>query len=283
MKNERLRDGGATDPAWAAIERLCQSQPPTKPDPAMQARVLGRLDRPHRHALRLRPAFIALCVLLFAATASALWGTARRWLAPARPAADGSGAGAPAPRAAAPASSCTVDKRARAQHRSGADRGTCRRAAVARAAPQIGRRRRARRRFRQSKTDRGDDGAAVATVADSGSARECARARGRARPSRRRTGQPRASASHRISEPVSPGGAVRGCRGAADRSCHGGARSGRGATLGDPLPERLSVGSLSRRRRFGPSRRFFEREQRLAPMIRWRVGCEHCWARRCSD
>lgn len=105
MKNERLRDGGATDPAWAAIERLCQSQPPTKPDPAMQARVLGRLDRPHRHALRLRPAFIALCVLLFAATASALWGTARRWLAPARPAATAPVPALPAPRAAAPASS----------------------------------------------------------------------------------------------------------------------------------------------------------------------------------
>lgn len=105
MKNERLRDGGATDPTWAAIERLCQSQPPTKPDPAMQARVLGRLDRPHRRALRMRPAFIALCVLLFAATASALWGTARRWLAPARPASTAPVPALPAPRAAAPASS----------------------------------------------------------------------------------------------------------------------------------------------------------------------------------
>ena len=52
----------------------------------MQARVLARLERPRRPVLRLRPAFVvALCVLFFAATASALWGTARRWLAPPRP------------------------------------------------------------------------------------------------------------------------------------------------------------------------------------------------------
>jgi hypothetical protein len=88
MKNERLRDGEATDPTWSAIERLCRSQPPSRPDLAMQARVLERLERPRlRRALRLRPAFVAVCLLLFAATASALWGTARRWLAPTRPAA----------------------------------------------------------------------------------------------------------------------------------------------------------------------------------------------------
>lgn len=85
MKDERLRAGGATDPSWSALERLCQSQPPTAPDPAMQARVLQRLERPRRQALRVRPAFVAVCVLLFAGTASALWGSARRWLAPARP------------------------------------------------------------------------------------------------------------------------------------------------------------------------------------------------------
>jgi hypothetical protein len=84
MKNERLREGGATDPSWSALERLCQSQPPTAPDLAMQARVLQRLERPRRHAWRLRPAFVALCVLLCAGTASALWGAARRRLAPAR-------------------------------------------------------------------------------------------------------------------------------------------------------------------------------------------------------
>jgi hypothetical protein len=98
MKNERLREGGATDPSGSAIERLCQSQPPTEPDLAMQARVLERLERPRRQALRLRPAFVALCVLLFAGTASALWGTARRWLAPARPTAT-----APAPLPVRPA------------------------------------------------------------------------------------------------------------------------------------------------------------------------------------
>ncbi len=86
MKDERLRDGGATDPSWSALERLCQSQSPSAPDLAMQARVLERLERPRRQAARLRPAFVALCVLLFAGTASALWGTARRWFAPARPA-----------------------------------------------------------------------------------------------------------------------------------------------------------------------------------------------------
>jgi hypothetical protein len=85
MKDERLRDGGATDPSWSALERLCQSQPPSEPDLAMQARVLERLERPRRQALRLRLAFVALCVLLFAATASALWSTARRWLTPSRP------------------------------------------------------------------------------------------------------------------------------------------------------------------------------------------------------
>ncbi|HEY2744460.1 MAG TPA: hypothetical protein VGL86_07550 [Polyangia bacterium] len=87
MKDERLRESGATDPSWSALERLCQSQPPTAPDLAMQARVLARLERPRRQALRLRPAFVALCVLLFAGAASALWGAARRWLAPAPPAA----------------------------------------------------------------------------------------------------------------------------------------------------------------------------------------------------
>ncbi|HXU69289.1 MAG TPA: hypothetical protein VN947_08160 [Polyangia bacterium] len=102
MKNERLRDGDAADPSWAALERLCQSQPPTAPDLAMQARVLGRLERPRRRALRVRPAFAALCVLLFAGTASAMWGIARRWLAPARPTATAT-ATAPAPLAVRPA------------------------------------------------------------------------------------------------------------------------------------------------------------------------------------
>ena len=69
MKNERLRDGGAADPSWSALERLCQSQPPSARDVAMQARVLARLERPRRQALRLRPAFAVLCVLFFAGTA----------------------------------------------------------------------------------------------------------------------------------------------------------------------------------------------------------------------
>jgi hypothetical protein len=86
MKDERLRDGGATDPSGSALERLCRSQPPSGPDLAMQARVLERLERPRRQVMRLRPAFVALCVLFFAATASALWGTARRWRVGARPA-----------------------------------------------------------------------------------------------------------------------------------------------------------------------------------------------------
>ena len=98
MKDERPEEGGATDPSWSALERLCRSQPPTAPDPAMQARVMARLERPRRQALRLRPAFVALCVLLFAGTASALWGSARRWLAPARPTTT-----APAPAVRAPA------------------------------------------------------------------------------------------------------------------------------------------------------------------------------------
>jgi hypothetical protein len=86
MKTERLREGTETDPVWEEISRLCRSQPPSGPDPVMQARVLSRLERPRRHAGLSRPALAMMGVVLLAATASAVWMGARRWLAPERPA-----------------------------------------------------------------------------------------------------------------------------------------------------------------------------------------------------
>jgi hypothetical protein len=108
MKSTRLRDGDATDPIWSELQRLCQAQPPTRVEAAMQARVLARIGDEAVGTTRQgrwRMAFVVVCVLLLAAaTASATWGPLRRVLLPTRaphPKAPSPPMAAPAPVAAA--------------------------------------------------------------------------------------------------------------------------------------------------------------------------------------
>jgi hypothetical protein len=78
MKLERLREVESSDAVWAELRRLCASQPPASADMAMQTRVRARMGRERARLGWMRPAFIGLAILLFAATASALWEAAKR-------------------------------------------------------------------------------------------------------------------------------------------------------------------------------------------------------------
>jgi hypothetical protein len=85
MKDSRLRDAEGVDAVWSALGRLCRSQPPTRVDARMEARVLQRIEAAARAPAgfgRLRPAWAALGVVLLCGTASALWHPVRHWLAP---------------------------------------------------------------------------------------------------------------------------------------------------------------------------------------------------------